>query len=377
MAPRPAPKPVTGDPGDWVDTTPAAKDPGDWVDSTPASDPWANGISVPMRNSGGPIVPKDVPETGAERMLTAPLRFLTGGAEQLGRGGSRMASPESADDFVGGLADVAYGGSTLALPAFTPSMLAHPIMTALGLGGTTLGAGMGRMAAEMMGAGPGTKELATVGGGILGGGLASRGASKVSELMSAAAENPALKDALINLIPVYGPKINKIRTAIRTELPPPPEAPEPFKPSPVTKRNMPKYSPGPSSQAPGMPRSTGQRTGTRRVYEPPPKSSTELPPMPDTPATSGATPPASGGTLYSKTRQPKSELTSQIHALGREMDLPGSPAGKSIQVTPTAMELFGKKWSDLEADQMAAITEFVMNHKRLPTAADAKGGLFR
>lgn len=95
-------------------------------------------------------------------------------------------------------------------------------------------------------------------------------------------------------------------------------------------------------------------------------------PLPPTPE-----PTPEGGKLYSKTKNPHTELTSQIHAMGREMDLPGSPVGKGIHVTPVANEVFGKPWNDLSLEQKGSVVEFLHNHKRMPTKADVQGGLLK
>ncbi len=88
-------------------------------------------------------------------------------------------------------------------------------------------------------------------------------------------------------------------------------------------------------------------------------------------------PPEAGGRLYSKTKNPHQEITSQIHAQGREMELPGSPVGKKISVGPTAQEVYGKSWPELDIEQKSAINEFLQTNRRLPTAADVVSGLFR
>jgi hypothetical protein len=132
--------------------------------------PLPPAVSVPMRNADGPIVPKDVPLSTGEKVATAPLKFLSGSAEQLGHGMTQVAHPESADDFAGGISNIARGAGGLALPAALPAMAAAPVAAATGLvAGTAVGLGT-EYGAKALGVPPGTSEmLGTVAGGAAGG----------------------------------------------------------------------------------------------------------------------------------------------------------------------------------------------------------------
>jgi hypothetical protein len=55
------------------------------------------------------------------------------------------------------------------------------------------------------------------------------------------------------------------------------------------------------------------------------------------------------------------------------MRLPHSPPGQSghPHLTQAALQIYGKRsWSDLSADQMKSICEFMAEHNKIPTKQD-------
>jgi hypothetical protein len=67
---------------------------------------------------------------------------------------------------------------------------------------------------------------------------------------------------------------------------------------------------------------------------------------------------------------PIQEANRAAHGVAQELELPGSPAGKSghAQLSMTAKKVFGvPSWSMLSADQMSAIHNYLLTNKKLPT----------
>ena len=63
------------------------------------------------------------------------------------------------------------------------------------------------------------------------------------------------------------------------------------------------------------------------------------------------------------------EMTRLIHARAQELNLPGSPAGRSAhpQLSLAAKVHFGKKsFSELSVDQMKTLYHYLQEHRRLP-----------
>lgn len=254
------------------------------------------------------IDPKIAPDT--ELGTDAPSRFLMHGVNELAGAVPRMANGEKA----GGAADAIEGLGHLAAPFALPAAVAAPVATGVGLVAGTGAQMLGKDIAEGQGASPDTARLigdvAGIGAGAGGSRLTDIGSRTVSSM------RPDVRKALINMIPLYGPKINALTDALRTSdaqpwIPnqpikmvnspkypgpspinestlrtaPPPTQPltrfmapgehppvEPWTPNePLKMVNMPNY-PGPSEEAQGNPSSgtyTPARLGGTRVFQSP------------------------------------------------------------------------------------------------------------
>lgn len=99
-------------------------------------------VSIPMYNQAGQIREAGGPLSGWESLAMAPLRYFSGGAQQLGQGLTQMHEAQTGSQFAGGLSDAILGGGRLAtlpaLPEAFPAIAAAPwssgIRAAAGLG---------------------------------------------------------------------------------------------------------------------------------------------------------------------------------------------------------------------------------------------------
>jgi len=144
-------------------------------------------ISIPMSNY--PLDPKtgqrsDKPQVMTPQGLDKPLStgeslamavpgFFAGGAEQTGQGLHQMTHPENLDDFLSGTSNALRGVGTLASPFVAPTVLAHPIRTALGVAAGTAGQQGTQAVMKALGAPEGASNLTGDAVGILTGGVAS------------------------------------------------------------------------------------------------------------------------------------------------------------------------------------------------------------
>lgn len=140
---------------------------------------------------------------------------------------------------------------------------------------------------------------------------------------------------------------------------------KPFKPNPNIMRNI---KGTPAGGEPGMPTSTG-RNIPRKGYVPPVEEANL--PANTTPVEGEAT--MSGSSPLAPID--KFEMNRLAHARAQEVELPGSPAGKSghAQLSKAALDNFGvKSWSDLSVGQMRQIHDFIDKFKRAPAKGDLK-----
>lgn len=71
----------------------------------------------------------------------------------------------------------------------------------------------------------------------------------------------------------------------------------------------------------------------------------------------------------------KFEMNRMAHARAQEMELPGSPSGKSghAALSQAAKDIYGvKSWSDMNVEQMRAVHDFLEKNKRLPVKGEIK-----
>lgn len=160
----------------------------DWARQAP--------VSAPMRNSAGVIKPApDVAPGAIARTATAPLRVLSGGAEQLGKGMTRVAKPENVSDFAGGVSDIARGAGTLALPVALPAIVAAPLASALAFGGGTLASKGVEAGADALGVPEGFRDLLGTTAGVAGGAVGARIPGAVSRAVRSV-DTPQVRSAV-------------------------------------------------------------------------------------------------------------------------------------------------------------------------------------
>jgi hypothetical protein len=112
------------------------------------------------------------------------------------------------------------------------------------------------------------------------------------------------------------------------------------------------------------------RDAEKETPPPPPPAEKETPPPTPPPPDE----PETGGRMYSRTKTPDQEVTSQIH-----MHL-NDAYGKRVSVTPNVEKIYGIKgkdsWDRLHIDDKSAMNAFVAKNNRLPTVADVDAGTF-
>lgn len=93
-------------------------------------------VDIPLYNREGRVLPAaDVSAPGGfARTALWPLKFEAEGATQFGRGVAGLQRPQSGEQVAGAVSDIFRGGTTLATPFAAPSLLAHPLRAAAGLG---------------------------------------------------------------------------------------------------------------------------------------------------------------------------------------------------------------------------------------------------
>jgi broad specificity phosphatase PhoE len=202
--------------------------------------PWSNPMTkLPSRFD--PITEQTDPasfqaERGARNLIS-------------GQGGRAQA----ASDLIRGTAKMA---APLAIPMSAAT--AGVGATVGGLLGGAVGAPVAGMAARTAGADPGTQALAEdvggMAGGMIGGGV-GQGAESLGRTAYDAAQTRPGQEALTDLIPYWGSKINKLRNIVSPEAPAP-AAPEPVRAKPGIARTI-QYTPSEPETGYVAPRPSG------------------------------------------------------------------------------------------------------------------------
>lgn len=128
--------------------------------------------------------------------------------------------------------------------------------------------------------------------------------------------------------------------------------------------------------SPIAPPPLGRMRGVEEPAAPVPKSSPPLGRMRS--ANETAAPEEQVGPMLPGQSLPpvdKFEMNRMAHARAQELELPGSPAGKSghAQLSQAAKDVYGvKSWGDLDAGQMKAIHQFVDKYHRMPRPGEIK-----
>ncbi len=155
------------------------------------------------------------------------VRRMVGGVEA-------MAQP-GVDSKMRGASEIIRGAGTASIPAAIPLAASNIPAAATAIGGGYLGSKLGEEASKYSGASPEGVNLASdvggVVGGAVGGQIGNSATSRIKALYDAIKDNPQAKAALIDLIPSFGSKINKLRQAIdpttvptpKSSIPPPPQ----------------------------------------------------------------------------------------------------------------------------------------------------------
>lgn len=289
--------------------------------------------------------------------------------------------------------------ATAATPAFLGPAIAHPMMTAASAGvGAPIQAIL-QKAGEFLGF-PGFGELAGDIGGVAAGSKVASLGPKIQALRNSPQTMEALKGAALDMLPYFGKRLNTVRGLFNSvEAPKPPKVQDltPLNRDPVWS-NMPPaanrfedLSPIsgqlPSGRVPGQPKPSAPAQPRSPIWEGMPDQMPHALPEVKPIASSLPSGRVPGKTAFDLAEErnmvnapaeplrpiEQFEMNRMMHARAQEMNLPGSPAGKSAhpQLRKVAREVFGESsWSKLDAKQIRKVYDFLEAKKRLPIAGE-------